>query len=90
MADLSTEETEAFDRARARGGISVALYRQGAFSEPDFIQFGVLERLVIRGLLSPLGRQGDQFNASYHYGLPPRSADRAAPPAQAAERQRAA
>ncbi len=70
--------------------MSVALYRQGVFSEPDFIRFGVLERLVIRGFLTYLGIQGDQMNASYHYGLARRTTGRAPAQAQGLERRRSA
>jgi hypothetical protein len=39
------------------------------FSAPDFIAFGVLERLVIRGLLVRTGLERVGSNVTYTYDL---------------------
>jgi len=68
--NLSQDETRALDRVERAGELSVRLYTQGVFSEPDFVLYGVLERLVIRGRLAYLGRSRDDRNATYNYALP--------------------
>ena len=50
-APLSAEETTELQRAESSGAASVQLYRGGVFSEPDFVRFGVLQRLEIRRLM---------------------------------------
>jgi hypothetical protein len=70
FAQLSEEESNTLDYVATRGAVSVSLYREGDFCEPDFIRYGVLERLVIRGLLTALGGKGDQVNYAYYYALP--------------------
>ena len=70
FAQLSEEEARTLDYVATRGAVSVSLYREGDFCEPDFIRYGVLERLVIRGLVTYLGGKGDQVNYAYHYALP--------------------
>jgi hypothetical protein len=72
--DLNPDETALLDEARRAGRVSVALYEGGVFSEPDFIRYGVLERLVIRKRVAFIGRSGDQKNAAYHYELAPAGA----------------
>ncbi len=68
--DLHPDECALMDEAHDRGRVTVALYEAGIFSEAEFIRYGVLERLVIRGRIAALGRSGDQQNAAYHYALP--------------------
>ncbi len=68
--DLSEEEAQILCRVQVQGRLSASLYNAGIFSEPDFVLYGVMERLVIRRRLSYLGRSGDQQNAAYHYALP--------------------
>ncbi len=67
--DLRPDEHALLEEARHAGALTVALYEEGVFSEPDFIRYGVLERLVICGRLRSLGRSGGQLNAAYHYAL---------------------
>jgi hypothetical protein len=70
QTDLRFEERQALDRVEQLGTLSAQLYRQGDYSEADFILYGVLERLVIRRRLVYLGLTGDQKNATFNYGLP--------------------
>lgn len=69
MSDLSREESAVLARASGERAITATLYCGGEFSEPEFVLFGVLERLVIRKRLTFVGRSGDQLNAAYHYAL---------------------
>jgi hypothetical protein len=70
MGDLSREEARALDQVNPLGRMSAQLYRQGIYSEANFVLHGVLQRLVIRGRLVYLGRTGDHRNVTYHYALP--------------------
>jgi hypothetical protein len=73
--NLSQEEAGALVRVEQAGELSVRLYTAGVFSEPDFVLYGVLERLVIRGRLAYLGRSRDDRNATYSYALPHAAAE---------------
>ena len=78
--DLSREEARALQQIDKLGRTRAQLYRQGLYSEADFVLHGVLERLVIRRRLVYLGRTGDHRNVTYNYGLPAAvSAQRACP-----------
>jgi len=68
--NLSQEEAQALQQVGQAGKLSTQLYDQGVFSEPAFVLYGVLERLVIRKQVSYLGRTGDDRNATYSYALP--------------------
>jgi hypothetical protein len=68
--DLSREEARALGQIDRQGKMSAQLYRQGTYSEADFVLHGVLERLVIRRRLVYLGRTGDHGDVTYNYGLP--------------------
>ncbi len=70
LGDLSREEAWALDRIDPSGRTNAQIYRQGVYSEADFVLHGVLERLVIRRRLVYLGRSGDPSNVSYNYALP--------------------
>jgi hypothetical protein len=67
QSNLSREEAHALDRATKQGGLSARLYRQGVYSEADFVLLGVLQRLVIRGRLVYLGLSGEGGDAVYSY-----------------------
>jgi hypothetical protein len=75
--DLSREEARALEQIGQKGRMSAQIYRQGAYSEADFVLYGVLERLVIRGRLVYLGRTGDHRNVTYNYALPEISSNEA-------------
>ena len=68
--NLSQEEAQALQQVGQTGQLSARLYDHGVFSEPAFVLYGVLERLVIRKQLAYLGRTGDDRNATYSYALP--------------------
>jgi hypothetical protein len=68
--NLSREEVQVLHRVSQAGALSTQLYDHGVFSEPAFVLYGVLERLVIRKQLAYLGRTGDDRNATYTYALP--------------------
>jgi hypothetical protein len=67
---LSLDETQALAGFGPDGRVSISLYTAGVFSEPAFVLYGIMERLVIRKRLSYLGQTGDQKNAAYHYAFP--------------------
>ena len=67
---LSAEETAELQRAEASGAISVHLYRGGVFSEPDFVRYGVLQRLEIRHLLVCEGLVRQDGDTGYAFSLP--------------------
>jgi len=66
---LSQDETTALALLKRQGRVRVQLHQGGVFSEQDFVLYGVLERLVIRKEIVPLGRDGDQMNAAFSYAL---------------------
>jgi hypothetical protein len=68
---LSVEESAELRLAQAKGASSVRIYRDGVFSPKDFIAFGVLERLAIRGLLIRRGLERTGSDAVYRYDLAP-------------------
>jgi hypothetical protein len=67
--DLSQDERAALALVQRQGRVRVQLHQKGVFSEPDFVLYGVLERLVIRKEIVALGREGDQMNAAFSYVL---------------------
>ena len=82
--DLSQDEARALHQIGDLGRASAQLYRQGIYSEADFVLHGVLQRLVIRRLLVYLGRTGDHRNVTYNYALPAGSASAPSEPVRAA------
>ena len=66
---LSAEEAVEFERAQASGAASVQLYKGGVFSEPDFVRYGVLQRLEIRRLLVSQGLSRHDGDMSFAFGL---------------------
>jgi len=66
---LSTQEIEVLAEAQAQGELTAVIFNKGVFSEPDFVRYGVMQRLAIRGHLTFLGHTGGQQDAAYHYGL---------------------
>jgi hypothetical protein len=67
---LSAEESIELEHAQTSGPVSVHLYRGGVFSEPDFVRFGVLQRLEIRGLLDYRGLSRQNGDMSFTFALP--------------------
>ena len=66
---LSEDETRVLNLATGAGTMTAQIYRDGVFSEPDFVLLGVLQRLAIRGRLAFLGLSDDRDNAAYSYAL---------------------
>lgn len=64
---LSEAESRAMQDASASGALTARIYRDGVFSEPDFVLLGVMQRLAIRGHLALVDLHGGQTNAAYTY-----------------------
>ena len=60
---LTEEERAVLSCAERDGYVSADLYRQGDFSEEDFLLFGRLEVLCLKGLLRFVARLGENERA---------------------------
>jgi hypothetical protein len=67
---LSAEESTELKQVQTSGAVSVHLYKGGVFSETDFVRFGVLQRLEIRGLLDYRGLNRQNGDMSFTFALP--------------------
>jgi len=75
---LSAEETVELERVQAAGATAVHIYRDGAYSEADFVRFGVLQRLEIRRLLVCQGLNRQDGDMSFAFSLSSAAAARIA------------
>ena len=75
---LSAEEAAELQKVETSGATAVHIYRDGAYSEPDFVRFGVLQRLEIRRLLVSQGLSRRTGEMSYAFSLPETEAARIA------------